>query len=319
MEYLDGIPFTHLDKVKAAGGDPDDLARRGARTFLAMIFRDGLFHADPHPGNVLVTEDGRLALVDLGMVGRLSPALQNQMLKLLLAVSEGRGDDAADLAIKIGETAAEFDEGEFRRRVAELVTQQQNTTVTDMQIGKALLRFSRVTGDSGIRMPSELTMFGKALLNLDEIGRALDSEFDPNGAIRRHAAEVMRQRLLKSVTPGNIVASAMEAQEIISEMPRRVNRILDTLAKNEMTFRVEAIDEATLIEGFQKVANRITAGLVLGALIIGAAMLMRVETTFRLFGYPGFAMVCFLLAAGMGFWLVLSILLLDRPTPRSRD
>ncbi len=122
----------------------------------------------------------------------------------------------------------------------------------------------------------------------------------------------MRQRFLKSVSPGHLADAVMEAQEFAQEMPGRVNKILDALAKNQLKLRVEAFDEATLIEGFQKVANRITTGLVLAALIIGAAMLMRVPTSFQIFGYPGLAMLCFLAAAGGGAWLILTILLNDR-------
>jgi hypothetical protein len=118
--------------------------------------------------------------------------------------------------------------------------------------------------------------------------------------------------MLKGMTPGNLLAGAIEAKEFMTELPGRVNHILDAVAKNQIKVKVETIDEATLIEGFQKVANRISTGLVLGALIVGASMLMRVETTFRLFGYPGLAMVCFLAAAGLGFWLVLSIMMSDR-------
>jgi hypothetical protein len=106
----------------------------------------------------------------------------------------------------------------------------------------------------------------------------------------------------------------MEAREMATELPGRVNRILDNIAKNQLRVRVDAIDEGTLMEGFQKVANRITMGLVLAALIIGAAMLMRVDTSFRLLGYPGFAMLCFLGAAGGGFWLLVTIALGDRAT-----
>lgn len=312
MDYVRGRKVTDLGGLARIEMDVTGLADDLFRAYMKQILVDGLFHADPHPGNVLVTDDGKLALIDLGMVGHVSPGMQTQLLKLLLAIGEGRGDSAADIAIHMGDTSDDFDEPDFRRRVAELVAVQQDATVSQMQIGKALMRFSQLTGESGIRMPAELTMFGKALLNLDEVSRTLDPEFDPNAAIRRHAAEIMRERLLKSVTPGNIAASLMEAQEIVSEMPRRVNRILDLLAKNEVKVRVDAIDEDTLILGFQKVANRIASGLVLAALIIGAAMLMRVQTSFRIFGYPGFAMLCFLAAAGGGFVMLLTIWLADR-------
>jgi hypothetical protein len=111
-----------------------------------------------------------------------------------------------------------------------------------------------------------------------------------------------------AASPGSLFGTVLEMNEFLRMLPGRVNRILDSLARNELEVRVEAIDELTLVEGFQKVANRITVGLVLAALIVGAAMLMQVNTDFRIFGYPGLAMLCFLAAAGGGFALVFNIL-----------
>jgi predicted unusual protein kinase regulating ubiquinone biosynthesis (AarF/ABC1/UbiB family) len=168
-----------------------------------------------------------------------------------------------------------------------------------------------VAGDVGLRLPTELTMLGKTLLNLDQIGEALDPKFDPNASIRRNAAEIMRARLLKSASPGNLFSSILEVKEFVERLPGRVNKILDVVASNQLQVKVDAIDETRLMTGFQKVANRITMGLVLAALIVGAAMLVRVETSFRILGYPGLALILFLLAAGGGIALLLTILLKD--------
>jgi predicted unusual protein kinase regulating ubiquinone biosynthesis (AarF/ABC1/UbiB family) len=319
MDYVGGKKITEIGPLARMELDRRELAEELFRAYLQQILVDGLFHADPHPGNLLVTDDGRLALIDLGMVGRLSPALQDHLLKLLIAMGEGQGDEVADLAMEMGEIGEPFNEREFRRRVAEQVAEHQGATVQEIQIGRSILEFTRVAGASAIRMPAELTMLGKALLNLDEAARALDPEFDPNDAIRRHAAEIVRRRLVQSVTPSSMLSAAMEAKEFVGALPGRVNRILDLLARNQLTFHVEAIDERTLIDGFQKIANRITMGLILAALIVGAAMLMQVETTYRLFGYPGLAMLCFLAAAGGGLWLVTSILVSDREARRRKS
>ena len=154
-------------------------------------------------------------------------------------------------------------------------------------------------------------MLGKTLLNLDQIAEALDPTFNPNASIRRNAAEIMRDHLLKSASPGNMFSGILELKEFMERLPGRVNKILDTVANNQLEVKVDAIDEARLMEGFQKVANRITLGLLLAALIIGAAMLMHVETSFRILGYPGLAIIFFLLAAGGGIALMLTILLKD--------
>ncbi len=312
MDFVHGRKITKLGPLARLEMNGPALAEELFSAYMQQILVDGLFHADPHPGNVFITDDYKIALIDLGMVGRISPAMQEQLLKLLIAISEGHTDEVVDIGIQIGDPMEPFNEPEFRRRVAELVAHQQSANVETMKIGSVFTSFSQATSASGIRMPTELTMFGKTLLNLDEIGLALDPKFNPNEAIRRNVAQIMRQRMFKSLSPGNLLSSLMEAREFATELPSRVNRILDSLSKNQLKLNVEAIDEVTLVEGFQKVANRITTGLILAALIIGASQLMQVKTRFQLFGYPGLAMLCFLAAAGGGFWLVVTILMSDR-------
>ena len=160
-------------------------------------------------------------------------------------------------------------------------------------------------------------MIGKTLLNLDEIGLTLSPQFDPNAALRRHAAEITEEQMKRDLSLGSLFSAAVDAKNFVTHLPGRVNRILDRLADNEFRVRVDSIDEARLMEGLQKVANRITLGLVLAALIVGAALLMGVETDFVLFGYPGLAILLFLGAAACGLVLVFTILLNDiRPKNR---
>jgi predicted unusual protein kinase regulating ubiquinone biosynthesis (AarF/ABC1/UbiB family) len=311
-EYVRGQKVTSVNPVVRTEIDGHRLAEELFRAYLQQILVDGLVHSDPHPGNVLLTEDNRVALIDLGQVARITPSMQEALLQLLMSISEGRSDEAATTAMKIGELRTEFDEPEFRRRVADLVGQLQGVKVAQIQVGSVVMALTRVASECGIRVPPELTMLGKALLSLDEVGRALDPEFDPNDAIRRHAVDLTRQRMLKALSPGALFEAAVEMKDFVQKLPGRVNRILDTIASNQLEVKVDAIDEQTLMDGFQKVANRITVGLVTAALIVGAALLMKVETSFRILGYPGLAMVCFVAAAGMGFSLVLNIVLNDR-------
>jgi len=166
-------------------------------------------------------------------------------------------------------------------------------------------------------MSPDMALLGKTLLNLDEIGRVLDPDFDVNGSIRRNASTLMRRRMLKAVSPANVFSSALEVRDFAERLPSRVNRILDALAGNDLRLKIEVIDHGSIIDGFQKVANRIALGLVLAALIVGAAMLMRVPTPFVILGYPGLAMLLFLAAAGGGFWMAWTILAGD--VRRSRE
>ena len=308
MELIHGRKVTALSPLARLEIDGKVLAEELFSAYLKQFLVDGLFHADPHPGNVFLTDDGRLALLDLGMVGRIAPRLQEGLLKLLLAVAEGQGERVAELAFQIGHPTGSFDEPEFRRRIASQVMRYQGATVAQIEVGQIMLEISRTAGETGVQLPHELALLGKALLNLDQVGRTLDPELDPNATVRKNAMELLRQRMWKSASPGHLLAAAMEAKEFAEQLPGRVNRILGRIADNDLRVKVDTIDETRLMEGFQKVANRITTGLVLAALIVGAAMLMRVETSFRLFGYPGFAMLLFLVAAGGGCALLVDIL-----------
>jgi predicted unusual protein kinase regulating ubiquinone biosynthesis (AarF/ABC1/UbiB family) len=310
-DYIRGQKVTSLHPVVQLDLDGDVLAEQLFRAYLKQILVDGFVHADPHPGNVFLTEDNQIALLDLGMVARISPSMQERLLQVLIAISEGRGDDAASAGLRIGRPLAHFDETEFRRQVTDLVGQGHGARMDQLQVGKVVLAFTRLCGQSGIRVPPELTMLGKALLNLDQIGRTLDPRFDPNAAIRSYAAEITRQRMLKALSPGHFLETALELKDFVQHLPGRVNKIMDLAASNSLQVGVDAIDEKVLVEGFQKIANRITVGLILAALIVGAAMLMQVETSFRILGYPGLAMLCFIAAAGGGLTLVVSIVRSD--------
>lgn len=320
MEWVTGAKITKLNPVVRTDFDGAALAEQLFRAYLQQILVDGFFHADPHPGNVLLTDDHRVALIDLGMVGRVSPRMQGYLLQLLLAISEGRAEDAATVSMKIGDIQPDFEELEFRRGVTNLVAQTQDADVSELQMGAIVLEVTQTAAATGVRLPPELAMIGKTLLNLDIVGRTLDETFDPNAAIRQYSAEVLQRRLLQSVSPGNLFSGMLETKDLLERLPERLNRIIDSLADNKFRVEIDAIDERELITGIQKIANRITIGLILAALIVGAALLMRVETEFRIFGYPGLAMICFLLAAGGGAALALSILVSDRSTPkRSRE
>jgi ubiquinone biosynthesis protein len=319
MELIKGSKITTLSPLVRQEMNGAALASELFRAYLHQIVIDGFFHADPHPGNVFLTDDGRIALLDLGMVSRLTPGRQDQLLKMLLAVSEGNGDRAAALVLRIGEPHADLDEPGLRRTVAELVATYREASLEELQVGRVMLEITRAAGQHGIRVPPELTMLGKTLLNLDEVGRTLAPGFDVNGALRDEAASLMQERMRQGVSAAGVFATALEAKEFVEQLPGRVNRLLDAVANNELKMNIEVIDEGAVIEGLQKVANRITLGLLLASLIVGAAMLMRVETTFRIFGYPGLAMLFFLVAAGGAMWLAFSILTSDKaPKRKSR-
>lgn len=319
MEYIPGKKITALNPLRLLEIDGGALADELFSAYLKQFLVDGLFHADPHPGNVFLTDDDRIALLDLGMVGRVSRTFQDNLLRLLLAISEGRGDSAAEAAVKMGEAKEGFDRRTFDRRIAELVNENSDAILSRANAGKVSLEITKIAADCWFRLPPEFTMFAKALMNLDRVVYTLDPTFDPNAVIRERANDILEQNILKSMAPNNLLSGVVDLKEFVEKFPPRVNRILDQIGNNELKFKVDAIDEKVVLEGLQKVANRITLGLVVAALIVGAALIMRVETSFRIWGYPGLAMIFFLLAAAAGFVLVFNIMFYDEKRRKKRD
>ena len=311
MDYIQGQKITDLSPVARLDINGEALADELFHAYMKQVLVDGFFHADPHPGNVFLTADGRIGLIDLGMVARLSPSRQEQLLQLLMAISEGRSDQAVYFATRIGVKGPHFDEAAFRRRVTEIVEEQQLESIDQLEIGKVMLEVTRVSSECDVRVPPELAMLGKTLLNLDQVGETLNPGYDANAAIRRSAAEIVQRRLTRNISPANLVSSLIDMSNFVEQLPRRMNSILDRVANNELAIQVHAIDERRLMEGLQKIANRITVGLLLAALILGAAMLMSIPTTVRIMGYPALAMVFFVLAAIGALALMASIVFTD--------
>ena len=318
MDYIPGKKITELTPLRLMEIDGPGLARELFRAYLKQILLDGLVHADPHPGNVFLTDDGCIALLDLGMVTRVLPSFRDKLLRLLVAISEGRGEDAADIAISMGEPKEGFKKSEYRHRVAELVAEHSDANLSRLDAGQVALEITKISADCWFRLPSEFTLIAKALLNLDRSVFTLDPNFEPTAVIRQRATEILQRNIMDSITPANLVTSVVEIKEFAEKLPSRINKILDTVGNNELRFNVDAIDEKMIVEGFQKIANRITLGLILAALIVGAALLVRVDTPFRILGYPGLPMIFFLVAAIAGIGLAISIVSTDVKARRKR-
>lgn len=308
MTHVSGTKVTALSPLARMEIDGAALADALVRAYLDQILVDGFFHADPHPGNVFVTDDRRLALIDLGMVARVDPDMQEALLKLLLALSEGQGAAAAQIGQTLGTPLEDFDRAGYEATVRTLVTDYRDASIDDVEVGRVVIELSRIAAEHGLRPPPELALLGKTLLNLDGVTRALDPAVRPNEVVRRHASDVTERRMRQSLSPGRLFATALETNEFAQALPGRLNTLLDALARQEYTLGVRGFDEDRLLRTIHRTASRLSVSIVLAALIVGAALLMRVETSVTLLGYPALAMVLFLLAAGCGFYVVFGIL-----------
>jgi predicted unusual protein kinase regulating ubiquinone biosynthesis (AarF/ABC1/UbiB family) len=312
MERIDGRKITEISPIARLEMDNLAVAEQLFRAYLKQVLVDGLFHADPHAGNVFITDEGKVALLDMGMVGHLTPGMQQNLIKILIAVSEGKGEEAAEIVCQMSETTKEFDIYTFKKAIAAIVVARQGQALSDINVGKTLLQVTRIATDQGLSVPSDLTMLGKTLLQLDEVGKILDPDFDPDAAIRRNVTEIMTKKLAKDTSKGSFFAALLDMKQFVAALPVRLNKIMDAVTNKDLEVKVRAVDAPIIMEGLQKIANRVTTGLILAALIVGASLMMRIESSWKLLGYPGIGIVCFLAAAAGGFYLVISIFVSDR-------
>ncbi|MCU1601891.1 MAG: hypothetical protein JWO22_2600 [Frankiales bacterium] len=309
MDFLPGRKVTDLSPLARTDLDGAPLVDDLFSAYLQQILGDGFFHADPHPGNVLLTADGRLALLDVGMVARLTGSARDWCVKLLLAVSDGNGEAAAEAFTHLGTKREDFDADRFRVLTSDLVLRSVELG-HQLQAGAVVLEMTRIAGQCGLRPAPEMGLVGKALLNLDQVAQSLDPQFAPAEAIRRNTTTILQTRM--STSSGGLLATALEARDFTVQLPGRINRVMDAVADGQFQLKVDAIDEPQLLAVLQRLANRLASGLVIASLIVGAALMMQIPTTSRILGYPSVAMICFALAATGGVVLLLSVVLADR-------
>jgi ubiquinone biosynthesis protein len=311
MQYLDGQKITELSPLKMLELDGDIIADELFRAYMQQIVLDGLVHVDPHPGNLHLMDNGKVAMLDFGMVAHISPVIRDQYLKLMINIGDGNADEVVDHLIDISEHMDETDEEKFRTSVGTLILENVNRTAEDLQAGKIILEMVRYAGASGFQLPVEMSLIGKTLMNLDQVARTLSPDFSPNEAIKKHAMELTKKHMFQDLTSLNFFQTLLDSKELAEKFPERLNQIMDNVARNEIKLKIDALDEGEVMKGFQKVANRISIGLILAALIVGSSFLMQIDTDFRLFGYPGLAMIFFLIAVFGAMMLVFQIYMAD--------
>ena len=311
MEYVKGNKITSISPLVKAEKNFEDLVDELVQAYLQQVVADGFAHADPHPGNIHLLENDKIALMDLGMVAQFSKEMKEYLLRLLLGLSKNDGVEIAEIILKMSEVHPEANEKEFRQQISRAVDQGKNSTASDMETGRLLIQMNRSAARNGIKLPVDVNILGKILLNIDQIIAFLAPEYDLRKAVRKYVKSLLENKMTEDLAPEELLSVMLESKNLLEKFPERLNKITQNLAANEFRFKVEAIDEKRLTDGFQKVANRITLGLIIASMIIGAAMMMTVPSGFTLFGYPGLAMIFFLLAAIGGIALSVRILFRD--------
>lgn len=307
MEYVEGTNLSHLSPVALMEADRRGLLDELFRAYLHQALVTGMVHADPHPGNVFLTPEGNLALIDVGQVLRIPEGMRERLLKLLLFLSDGDGEGAARLIEEMGETSAQFDRKPFVRDVARMAVRLTQDAGPAVQMGRVVLAVARCSGEHGLKPPRELTLMGKTLLALDSIANTLDPTFDPHAAIRANALRLAQHRLVHTTRTGSVVTTLLDTRDFVQGLPWRVNRALDAIGEGDLEVTVRLTDEAQILTGLHHMANRLSMALILAALIVGASLMMRIPSSFTVLGYPVIAVLFFLAAAAGGVALLVAI------------
>ncbi len=275
---------------------------RPAATSLAQLELDARAEAVDVPDDD--GEGPKLALIDFGMTAHLSNTLRESIVRLLLDLADNRGDAVAETLIEMGQQMEDFDRAGYTREVASLISRNYDRAVGEIQAGLIIYEMINISFQHGLQLPAELTLLGKAMFNLDAVTRALDENYSPVEAIRDFGERIAGERARREFSMSRFYQVATQASDLISVLPRRIDTITSRLAANELGFRLDAPQLPSLLQGMQKIANRVFSGLVLAGLLVASAMLLPYR---RQLGTIGF-----IIAGALGIYMVVSILVSDR-------
>ncbi len=269
LSFIHGRHLAQVSREELDELDSRTIARELLSAYLKQMVIDGFFHCDPHPGNIFLTDDGRLALMDFGMVGRFDAGQKDRIILLLLAFSERLGERVADTYLEMIEIPADVDRRSFTQDVCGLVSRYHDMSGGRMAIGTALLDLTRLAQSHHTPVPTAMTLLGKAMLNLDGTIRVLSPALDPVQLIRDYMLNVMEKRVLGQLSLGRVFAWVLDMKHLIENSPRHTELILDKLANDQITIRLEVQHFDQAVKSINRAANRLSLSILAASFIIG--------------------------------------------------
>ncbi|HXL37427.1 MAG TPA: AarF/UbiB family protein [Ktedonobacteraceae bacterium] len=274
LSFVHGRQLAEVSREELNSLDSRSIAKELLSAYLKQMVIDGVFHCDPHPGNIFLADDGRLALMDFGMVGRFDADQKDKIILLLLAFSERLGERVADTYLDMIEIPKDVDRRAFTQDVSALVSRYHDMSGGRMAIGTALLDLTKLAQSHSTPVPTSMTLLGKAMLNLDGTIRVLSPELDPVQLIRDYMLKVMEKRVLGQISPGRVFAWVIDMKRLFENTPRRTDMIIDKLANDQLTLRLEVdhLDEA--VKSVNRAANRLSLSIIVASLILGSKLVV---------------------------------------------
>jgi ubiquinone biosynthesis protein len=283
LERVDG------EKVAAGHGlDPDrakELARQLFSAYVRQIAAEGLYHADPHRGNVLLTPDGRLVLLDFGLLGRLDDDTRRSIALLLLAIAQNRADDVAALILELSLTGLDSDEPGFVHELRRKLPRYHWRPLAGIRAGEALADLQRIAFRHNVRLPTSFALVGKTLAQADSIARTLDPELDPVALLRDEGMELMLAEAERRLEPNELFSYLFTQLAPAARLPRRVGQVVERLETGTLKVGVAPTDLGGFDRVLRSVANRLGAAMIVVGLLISSALMARVNEAVSLVGY----------------------------------
>jgi len=279
MEFLDGVKLSQREQPAASQFDMEEIALHGADLYLKMIFTNGFYHADPHPGNILILERNTIGLLDFGMVGRIDEQLREDIQSLLLAIVEQEPAQLTSIITRIGETPPDLDMAGLSTDVAEFVSYHGNVPISEFDLGKALREMTEIVRRYGIMLPARIGMLLKTLIMLDGTARLADPSFSLIEALRPHQRRMIRQRLSPKRRLKKIRRIAGELEHLAEVLPRRMIDLLGQMQSGKFDVHLDH-------RGLEPSVNRLVLGMLTSALFLGSAVMlsMKVWPVLSIFG-----------------------------------
>lgn len=307
QDFVDGIPGDQTHRLDTEGLDRNLLARRGAQAVLKQIVEDGLFHADPHPGNVFYLSGNRIAFIDFGMVGRLSVRRREELLQLLLGLVQRDPQTVADVLLDWTGDDHGVNLSTLETEIETFVDQYHGAPLAELQLGQMLGDVTAILREHHLGLPSDLALLIKAFITLEGMGRGLDPAFHMTTEALPLLQRVVRARYQPKVLAGRAWQTLRRTLAVVEQLPHDVSRLLRNARRGRVQVGIEVAHLKRVGDQIDRAANRLTMALVIAALIVGSSIVMTVQGGPTLFGLPAFGFLGFASAFVGGLWLVRAI------------
>jgi ubiquinone biosynthesis protein len=277
LEFVDGVRLNRLDEVDAAGLDRAVLAERGIVCYLKQIFQVGVFHADPHPGNLFALPDNRVGFTDFGRVGRVSQQSREKLADLLVGAVDHDAPLAADALLDMTTSPEAVNEAELRREVTRIIDHYHGVELRRIDIGEIVNDVMGLIRDQHLGVPSDFVVLLATFAVLQGIGRELDPEFDFAAAAAPFAQDLVKERMQPSRVFEQMSRAARRLTRTLSRLPDSLDMLARQAAHGELKMGMRLTDYDDLMERAQEVADRLAFALIVAAFVIGFSQLLTVE------------------------------------------